>query len=24
VGLCAGIIGAVIIYKRVNLKKYED
>ena len=24
VSLCAGIIGAVIIYKRVNLKKYED
>jgi hypothetical protein len=22
--LCGGITGAVIIYKRVNLKKYED
>jgi hydrogenase maturation factor HypE len=24
VSLCGGIIGGVITYKRVNLKKYED
>ena len=24
VGVCSGITGAVIIYKRVNLQKYED